>query len=69
MRTVIPGTVSAQYIKALYDNQKRFLDSITASPEDTIRYKAAWPDWVAEAEKRDRERLNGTYREEHPEFN
>jgi len=37
MRTVIPGSVSPKYIEALYDHQKKFLESITMDPE-----KADW---------------------------
>jgi hypothetical protein len=54
MRTVIPGQVSSKYIEALYENQKRFLESITASEEDAARYRKQWPDWLKEAEERDR---------------
>jgi hypothetical protein len=60
MRTVIPGQVSSKYIEALYDLQKEFLESITASDEDAIRYRKACPDWIKEAEERDK--LNGISR-------
>jgi len=54
MRTVIPGQVSSKYIEALYDLQKEFLASITASDEDAARYRKAYPDWIKEAEERDK---------------
>lgn len=43
MRTVIPGSVSSQYIQALKENQIDFLRSFTASDETSQRAREAWP--------------------------